>query len=176
MTEPGDPRSSESEPGAPGSGAPSPGTTGLRLIGVDYGDQRTGLAATDTDGRIIVPLRPLVGLDDRALSAALAELAADRESHHIVVGLPLGSAGQENARVRKTRAFLRQLGRATRCSVVTIDESFTTDEAHARMKEQGMKASARRKIADSVAATLILERYLASLTPPSKPDARGSNE
>lgn len=76
----------------------------------------------------------------------------------IVVGLPLAAQGEVGARARRTLEFVAVLRQAVSCPVDTVDETYTTDEAHRRL--QGMKAARRKKRADSVAAVVILERYL----------------
>ena len=126
---------------------------------MDFGDRRTGLAATDPTGTIITPLETLTGLDDRSCAAAIAETARERETQVIVVGLPLAARGEVGPRAQRTLTFVDVLRKASPCPVDTVDETYTTDEAHRRM--QGMKAARRRRYADSVAAVVILERYRA---------------
>ncbi|MCA8941747.1 MAG: Holliday junction resolvase RuvX [Planctomycetes bacterium] len=130
-----------------------------RILAVDFGDRRTGLAATDYTGSIIVPLDTLRNLADDACARAIAELAAERESEVIVVGLPLDTRGERGPRAERTLAFAQLVEKQTSCPVVTVDETSTTDEAHDRLKQFGLRASQRKKVADSVAAMIILERY-----------------
>lgn len=130
-----------------------------RLLAVDFGDRRTGLAATDPTGTIVSPLPALSGLDDRSCAAAIAATARERETELIVVGLPLAARGEIGHRAKRTLAFVDVLRGVAPCPIDTVDESYSTDEAHRRM--QGMKAAQRRRHADSVAAVVILERYRA---------------
>jgi putative Holliday junction resolvase len=130
-----------------------------RLLAVDYGDSRTGLAATDWTGSITVPLPRIDERDVEALVAALVELVRERETQLVVLGMPLCVDGSAGERAQKTRAFERRLAAALPCPVVTVDESHTTDEAHERLKAGGLKASKRKQFADSIAALVILERY-----------------
>jgi putative Holliday junction resolvase len=130
-----------------------------RILAVDFGERRTGLAATDYTGTIAVPLPPLVGLTESACARAISELARERQSQVIVVGLPLAARGEIGARAERTLAFVESVRAVAPCPVVTVDETFTTDEAHRRLA--GMKAAQRKKHADSVAAIVILERYRA---------------
>jgi putative Holliday junction resolvase len=136
-----------------------------RILAVDYGDRRTGLAATDHSGTICVPLPAIAhgGPDDCA--QRVAELARERETQAIVVGLPLDAQGGVGHRAARTLAFVRQLEQQAPCPVATTDETHSTDEAHRRLKEGGLKAARRKKLADSVAALVILERYRAALGP-----------
>jgi len=136
-----------------------------RLLAVDFGDTRTGLAATDWTGTITVPLGKLTGLDDAALARKIAELARERETQTIVLGMPLldGAAGQRAQRTERFRAVLAAA--VAPLPVVTVDESHSTDEAHELLRQGGIKAARRKQLADSTAALVILQRYRAGLGP-----------
>ncbi|MEM7201257.1 MAG: Holliday junction resolvase RuvX [Planctomycetota bacterium] len=137
-----------------------------RVLAVDFGDRRTGLAGTDPTGTIISPLEPLVGLDQGECANAVAQLARERRSEVVVVGLPLAAQGEVGHRAQRTLGFVEVLRSVSPCPVETFDERNTTDEAHARLKRGGLKAAQRRRLADSVAALVILERF-------READARG---
>ncbi len=128
-----------------------------RILAVDFGDRRTGLAATDHTGAISVPLGTLEGLVPRDCAREISEVARERESEVIVLGVPLSVDGSAGERARVTLGFKKLLESAAPCPVVTIDEALSTDEAHERL--QGMTAARRKRVADSVAALVILERY-----------------
>ncbi len=130
-----------------------------RVLAVDFGDRRTGLAATDYTGTIIVPLDAVTGLDDCGCAKAIVAVAIERDTEAIVVGLPLNRHGESTARTERTREFIAVLEGAATCPVFTTDESHTTDEAHERLKQMGLKAAKRKRLADSVAAMIILERF-----------------
>lgn len=104
-----------------------------------------------------MPLPPLAGLEEPACAAAIAATARDRDSQVIVVGVPLAAGGEVGARAQRTLQFVALLRAVAPCPVETVDESFSTDEAHRRL--QGLKAARRKKHADSVAAVVILERF-----------------
>ena len=131
-----------------------------RILSVDFGDQRTGLAATDGSGALVVPLPALRGLADSACADAIAALARQRDSQIIVVGLPLDARGKIGPRARRTLTFVDALRLVVGCEVRTVDETYSTDEAHARLKAGGMRAARRRSLADSVAAMVICERFM----------------
>ena len=130
-----------------------------RILAIDFGDRRTGLAATDYTGAIILPLDPIVGLDDAGCAREIAALCDDRDTEVVVVGLPLDKRGEIGPRAKRTQKFVEALKKATDRPIEFVDETSTTDEAHARLKEFGLKASKRKKAADSVAAMIILERF-----------------
>lgn len=135
-----------------------------RVLAVDYGARRTGLAATDWTGRVPVPLGAITADDPGKCADQVARIARERESQVIVVGLPLDRRGAIGPRARQTLRFVEALRARADCPVATHDETFSTDEAHARLRAAGLKAAARKKVADSVAALVILERYLAGLS------------
>lgn len=131
-----------------------------RILAVDYGDARTGLAATDWTGTIVLPLPRLVERDAARLVAAIAALVRERETELVVVGMPLQPDGSAGARAERTAWFRDQLARTLApVPVVAVDESHSTDEAHQRLKQLGLKAARRKQVADSIAAMVILERY-----------------
>jgi putative Holliday junction resolvase len=132
-----------------------------RILAVDFGDARTGLAATDWTGTIVVPLGRIDARDDAAVVAAILALVRERETQLVVLGMPLSLDGGAGARAQRTAAFRERLQAALPCPVAVVDESHSTDEAHDRLKAGGMKAKRRKDLADSVAAMVILERYRA---------------
>lgn len=134
-----------------------------RILAVDYGDARTGLAATDWTGTIPVPLPRIDTRDPAAVVAAVLELVRERQTQVVVLGMPLTLDGTPGQRAQRTAAFRELLQRALPCPVDVVDESHSTDEAHERLKEGGLKAKRRKDLADSVAALVILERYRADL-------------
>lgn len=138
-------------------------TAPRRLLAVDFGDARTGLAATDWTGSIVVPLDRIDERDETKVCAAIAELVAERQTEVVVVGVPLSAEGAASQRAQRTRAFAERLRARLPVPVVEQDESHSTDEAHERLKQGGLKASQRKRLADSVAALVILERYRGSL-------------
>lgn len=137
----------------------APGPAPRRILAIDFGDARTGLAATDWTGTIAVPLPRIDARDEAAVVRAIAAVVAERETEVVVVGVPLAADGGPGARAERTAKFVAALRAGVPCLVDTVDESFTTDEAHERLKQGGLKASRRKQLADSVAALVILERY-----------------
>jgi len=130
-----------------------------RILAVDFGDARTGLAATDWTGSIAVPLPRIDSRDQQEVIRQVLELVAERATEAIVVGLPLTLDGTVGERAQTTQQFIDKLKATANCPVSTVDESHTTDEAHERLKQGGMKAKKRKDHADSIAALVILERY-----------------
>ena len=143
-----------------------------RILAVDFGDARTGLAATDWTGAIAVPLGRIDARDDAAVVAAIADMVRERDTQVVVLGMPLTVDGAPGQRAVRTAACRARLQAALRIPVEAVDESHSTDEAHERLKQGGLKASRRKQVADSVAALVILERYRDGLRrrpPPAAP-------
>ena len=130
-----------------------------RILAVDFGDARTGLASTDWTGAIVVPLPRIDSRDQDEVVRRVVALCAERDTQALVVGMPLTLDGTPGDRAKRTQEFVTKLQAATTLPVATVDESHTTDEAHERLKMGGMKAKKRKEFADSVAALVILERY-----------------
>ena len=137
-------------------------STPRRILAVDYGDARTGLAATDWTGTIVVPLPRIDARDPAAVATAIAALVQERDTELVVLGMPLSQDGAKGPRAVRTAAFQQLLQKALRCPVEAIDESHSTDEEHELLKAGGMKAARRKQLADSTAALVILERYRSS--------------
>ena len=134
-----------------------------RILAVDFGERRTGLAATDWTGTIVVPLPRIEASDDADVIAAIVGLVRERETELVVLGMPLLIDGGLGQRAQRTARFRDRLQQALPCPLALQDESHSTDEAHERLKAGGLKASRRKELADSTAALVILERYRAGL-------------
>lgn len=133
----------------------------MRIMALDYGDARTGVAISDllcslAGSTAVVPSRN----PDKAL-AEIARMAKENDVGLIVVGLPRNMDGTEGARAQLCRAFGEQVAQATGLEVVMWDERRTTVEAHNILSAHNYHGKKRKNTVDAVAATLILEGYLA---------------
>lgn len=124
----------------------------MRLLAVDHGLARSGLAVCDPSGTIVRPLDPLEPTAVEPIAAAAAELGAEA----IVLGLPLSLDGSEGAQVAVVREFGERLGLSAGVPVLLWDERLTTALA-ASSRRGGARAAE-----DSLAAAHLLESYLAS--------------
>ncbi len=133
-----------------------------RILAVDFGDRRTGVAGTTGEGTLVVPLAILDSRDPDRLVEEIREMAGEREVELVLVGLPLAPDGGLGKRGAKTLAFARLLAsRLAPVPVLGVDERDSSREAHERMKAGGMKAARRkRRGVDAVAAQVILESWL----------------
>jgi len=132
------------------------------VIAVDYGDRRTGLAASDAGRVLAQPLPTLDEIDPARVAERIASLVAEREASTVVVGLPLLLDGTEGARVRKTRSFVGRLRAAIppEVEIVEWDERLTTAEAEEWLRSAGLRRERRKEKVDAMAAVLLLRSYL----------------
>ena len=133
----------------------------MKCLALDLGDRRIGLATGGAEG---VPAVPAGHLERRTLRQDLDKvlnIAGDRGVEAIVVGIPYSRSGQVGRQAGLAQGFVRALQKATSLPVYCVDESFTSVEAEGLLRDSGVQPSRRRGDVDSVAAVLILERFLA---------------
>lgn len=134
----------------------------MRILGIDYGDQRIGLALSDLTGTLVGRAWTLHEWDlDRAIDA-IADVVRENDVGTLVLGLPKNMDGSEGPRAEKSRAVAARLTEATGLDVVLWDERRSSVEAHAILHANGKKEKKHRAKVDAVAASLILEGYLGS--------------
>jgi putative Holliday junction resolvase len=131
-----------------------------RILALDFGSVRLGLAVSDREGRIASPLTTYRRQDSARDSAYLRQVIADEQVTRIVVGLPVHLDGREGAKAREARAFGAWLRKATYLDVVFWDERFTTVEAESHLWAAGLPHRKRKDRRDRVAAQILLQAYL----------------
>ena len=134
----------------------------MRVMAIDYGDQRIGLAVSDLLGMIAGEAWTMNEWNMERASLRIAEEAQKREVGTLVLGLPKNMDGSEGPRAEKSREFKTLLEKDTGLPVVLWDERRSSIEAHAILHAAGKKERAHRGTVDAVAASLILEGYLDS--------------
>ena len=132
----------------------------MRVMAIDYGDQRIGLAVSDPTGLLCGEAWTMQEWNMERASQRIAEEAARREVSTLVLGLPKNMDGSEGARAEKSRAFAALLEADSGLEVVLWDERRSSIEAHAILHAAGKKEKLHRKTVDAVAASLILQGYL----------------
>ena len=135
----------------------------MRIMAIDYGDRRIGLAVSDLLGMLAGEAWTMEEWDMERASRRIAEEAKAREVGTLVLGLPKNMDGSEGPRAEKSRAFRELLLRDTGLPVVLWDERRSSIEAHAILHANGKKEKQHRSRVDAVAASLLLEGYLGSL-------------
>ncbi len=131
-----------------------------RILAIDYGRRRHGLAVSDALGMASHPLPALQRRSTEADLAALRALAAERDVRLLVVGLPLNMDGSEGPMAAEARAFGAWLGTSLGLPVHYEDERLSTDEAEHFLRDAGLRPSDRKRLRDSVAAAVILRGVL----------------
>lgn len=135
----------------------------MRIMAIDYGDERIGLAVSDLLGMLCGEAWTMKEWDMDRAARRITEEAAARQVERLVLGLPKNMDGSEGARAEKSRAFKEKLEKESALPVVLWDERRSSIEAHAILHANGRREKQHRKTVDAVAASLILEGYLGSL-------------
>lgn len=134
----------------------------MRVIGLDTGTRRIGVALSDTTGRLASPVETVAGTDVRAACQRIAQLVAQNHAVAIVVGLPIDMTGNEGPAVRRTRNFTRVLKQATSVPVLEWDERLSSAQAERSLLANDMRRDRRKEVLDQAAAVLILQAWLDS--------------
>ena len=133
-----------------------------RLLAVDYGERRIGLAISDPTGTIASPAGHIVRrAGKRPPIAEIIRRAEELEARGFVLGLPLDEAGEDTPRVAEVRRIGVELERRTGLPVELVDERFTTAAALRAVRELGGSTKGRKGDVDALAATVLLQHALA---------------
>lgn len=135
----------------------------MKVLAIDYGDARTGVAISDATGLLAGFTTVIHGYRQEAVAQEIGRLAKAHGAERIVLGLPRNMDGSEGPRAQLCREFGELLERETGLEVVMWDERRTTVDAHRILTETGNRGKRRKEKVDAVAATLILEGYLGFL-------------
>ena len=134
----------------------------MKILAVDYGDSRTGLATCDPTEFLTTPITPQITVKARnKVASQICAVAADIHAELIVIGLPLNMDGTEGERAIKSRKLAKTVELWSGLPVRMWDERQTTCAAADLLDESGTFGSRRKAILDSVRATVILDDYLA---------------
>ena len=132
----------------------------MRIMAIDYGDARTGVAISDPTGLLAGYTTVIHSRKPDVVTAELARLVQEHRVEELVMGFPRNMDGTEGPRAELYRAFGDLLAQVTGLTPVLWDERRTTVEAHDILHAAGKKMKNHRKNVDAVAASLILEGYL----------------
>ena len=133
-----------------------------RILGVDFGRARIGVAVSDELGMLAHPVETVPATNGNPVTR-IAEIAREKNAGCIVVGIPRHMNGDMGASAEEALAFAEKLRRAADCTVVTQDERLSTVAANRALQSSGQKTRHTRAIVDQVAAQMILQTYLDSL-------------
>ena len=135
----------------------------MRVMAIDYGDARTGVALSDPSGLLTGFTTVIHSRNRETMMAQLAALCKERGADRLVMGFPRNMDGTEGPRAALYREFAASLEEATGMPVRLWDERRTTVEAHQILSSQNYHGKKRKNTVDAVAASLILEGYLGYL-------------
>jgi putative Holliday junction resolvase len=144
-----------------------------RLLAIDFGERRVGLALSDHDARFAVPYGTLRRTSDRDLLRRLRQIADEEQVDAVVLGEPRDPRGGEHPAKERIRRFAVALARTLERPVELVDESLTTVEAAARLREAGLDARRRPERLDALAAQVLLEEVLSRPPRCGREDADG---
>ncbi len=133
-----------------------------RVMALDIGTRRIGVATSDEAGLIAQPLTVIIREGTVKDVAAIVRMVREQGVQEVVVGRPVALRGEETESTRKVLDFVDRLRDSVEVPVVMVDERLSTVEASRRMLEADVRRGERRQRVDAVAAALILERYLNS--------------
>jgi putative Holliday junction resolvase len=133
----------------------------MRALGLDLGSVRIGVALSNSEGTVAVPYQVVTRSKDRNSDhRKIAALVAEAEAECVVVGMPYSLDGSVGPAARRAQAEIKLLRKLLTVSVETYDERFTTVTADRSLREMNLGAAERRKMVDSVAASIILQSWL----------------
>ena len=133
----------------------------MKIMAIDYGDARTGVALSDLTGSIVGSTAVIHSRREEKTLDELEKLVKDNEVGEVVMGFPRNMDGSEGPRAELYRAFAERLSERLGMEVRLWDERRTTVEAHQILSAHNYHGKKRKNTVDAVAASLILEGYLA---------------
>lgn len=134
----------------------------MRILAIDHGSKRMGLAVTDELGLIAQPLAFIPAEPLADFFGQLREILCSKEVRLIVVGMPRNMDGSYGAAAGKVKAFIELLREQTAVPIRTWDERLTSVQAHRALQEGNIKGKRRKETVDQTAAALLLQGFLES--------------
>lgn len=135
----------------------------MRVLAVDFGERRIGLAVSDPSGEVVLPVGAVARRSDAQAAAEIAAAAREREVERIVVGLPVRADGEgESLFAARARGFARKLAEASGLPVELHGEAFTSVSAEGSLRGAGLGARRRAAALDAEAAAELLRDWLSS--------------
>ena len=141
----------------------------MKTLAIDFGERRVGVAVSDPDGRLSMPLTTLIRQNDSQVISELASIVDQEDPELIVIGEPRRLDGTRGEAALRVASFADKLQRATGLPYLLVDEALTSREAEERLREAGVDPRREPQRVDAVAAQILLEEVLRSR---SNPDTR----
>ena len=134
----------------------------MRVLALDIGEVRVGIAVCDPQGRVASPVCVLPAAEVEGMAGPFRRVLDDWEPELLVCGLPLTLAGEEGPQAQRIRAIATRVSEQTRLPLEYVDERLTSSEAKQILRRQGLNEKAMRGKVDMVAASLMLQAWLDS--------------
>ncbi|MGZ5001695.1 MAG: Holliday junction resolvase RuvX [Chthoniobacterales bacterium] len=131
-----------------------------RILGVDFGKARIGVAVSDELGMLAHPVETIPAASLEAAAKRIAEIAREKDVAGVVLGMPRQMSGESGTAVAEVNDFAEKLRPLLKCELVLWDERLTTTAAHRALRDAGKKTRQTRGVVDQVAAQMILQGYL----------------
>lgn len=135
----------------------------MRILGLDYGDSRVGVAISDPMGWTAQGLETIAEKSQKKVIERIVEIINEYKVEKIVVGFPKNMNGTIGSRGELTLEFIEKLQKHVEVEIVQWDERLTTVAAHRTLNETNLRGTKRKKVIDTVAASYILQGYLDSI-------------
>ena len=132
----------------------------MRVLALDIGDSRVGIATSDAHASLALPLKVLPLHEVLDCAPSFRRIIEDYESELLIVGLPKSLSGQEGAQAEHIRELASQISKRTQLDIRYVDERLSSKEAKRILREQGLDEKAMRGKIDMVAASLFLQAWL----------------
>ncbi len=133
-----------------------------RVLGVDFGQARIGVAISDELGMLAHPLETIPAGRLEQAARRIAQIAQEKDVEHVVLGLPRHMSGATGVAAEHVTTFADKLRPLLKCDIILWDERLTTTAANRALRDAGQKTKHTRGIVDQVAAQMILQGYLDS--------------
>ena len=134
----------------------------MRVLGIDFGEVRIGIAISDPAGKLAVPLTTLSRVSDRDAIAQIQAIVTRENIERLVLGEPRNMDGSVGDAAHRVRSFRRKLEDQIPLPCDLVDETLTSVEARERLRDAGVDPRRAKERIDQVAAQILLEQYLAS--------------
>ena len=135
----------------------------MRVLGLDVGDIRIGVALSDPTRTIATPLKTIIRKqEDSSVLLEISSVAKQYGAVEIVVGAPISLSGRYGKQAKKTALFIKSLAKQVTVPIVQVDERYSTIQAERLLRASGVEPSKDRARLDAAAAAVILQSYLDS--------------
>jgi|YelNatPaOPRAMG01_1025707.scaffolds.fasta_scaffold25806_2 putative Holliday junction resolvase len=135
----------------------------MRIMALDIGDKKIGVAMSDPEGVLATPLVTIIRLNDSEAIDSICKLVSKYKVGHVVVGLPYSLDGSVGTQAEKVCAFARKLSQSLQVDIRMQDERLSSAAADRLLSEAGAKKGHKKSVRDAAAAAFILQGYLDSL-------------